>query len=263
MTCAPPLSNNPNTAAASSSAENNGTKKMMLPTNKAEPKGASLQEARFQVKLPTVISAMTNSTTALPANYQPQPADVKCGRGKGAYNQPGNVQFRQVVERFRAPYLRSRTVTEKTALLNAIIDEYQDVSGGRFIRRAPGGNAGWIELSREEIRAKVGHAMRQVIAVAQKKEGTVPPASNNNKTTKSAQAKKIKSQQPQPPAAPSVQFVASPIKPKSPAMSRFEELVAQIVQDRLQQQPNVPLAFGLLPRGQAFAVTTSFTTTGL
>lgn len=147
--------------------------------DESSPATATMLQARFQVKVPAVISSMTDtSQNVLEVGYQPSPNDVKCGRGKGSYNRPGNIKFRQTVENFMPAYLQCKTVIEKTCLLNAVVDRFQEEHQGRFIRQAGKGDSRrWIELSREEARAKVGHAMRQVMAVAQKN------ASGANETT--------------------------------------------------------------------------------
>lgn len=189
MTCAPPPNINNNEDRSNNK---NTTTTIMLPTKlqtlsknekqqqqqqQDEPQLMGLDTARFQVQLPTAISAMADTRGgALGPSYVPRPHDVKCGRGKGSYNRPGNIQFRNLIERFRAPYLTKRTTVEKTALLNQIVDEYHDTYGGRFIKKEAGQ---WVELSREEVRAKVGHAMRQVIhAFDKNKESSSSPMTN-------------------------------------------------------------------------------------
>ena len=196
MTCAPPFNNNKDRGS-----NKNTSTTIMLPTKlqilsknekqqqqqqqqqqQDEPQLMGLETARFRVQLPTAISAMAEMRGgALGPSYVPRPHDVKCGRGKGSYNRPGNIQFRNLIERFRAPYLTKRTTVEKTALLNQIVDEYQDAYGGRFIKKEAGQ---WVELSREEVRAKVGHAMRQVIHAFDKiKESSSSLSTANKKET--------------------------------------------------------------------------------
>lgn len=61
------------------------------------------------------------------------------GRGKRVSEWPGNVHFRQVVNRYREEYATSERAN-KVKIAAAVIAAVQDV-GGRFVREVPGGGS--------------------------------------------------------------------------------------------------------------------------
>jgi hypothetical protein len=88
--------------------------------------------------------------------------DVVCGRGKGSYNRPGNKRFRVIVGKHIAAYLTARNKVDKGHVLNSIIDHVKSQNHGsaRFIKPLKNG---WVEISLDAAREKVGHAIREAI----------------------------------------------------------------------------------------------------
>lgn len=62
--------------------------------------------------------------------------DVISGRGSGPYEQPGNINFREVVEKFKLEYvaLSNRDVREKNMIAKQVIDVVRAM-GGRFLQK--------------------------------------------------------------------------------------------------------------------------------
>jgi hypothetical protein len=127
-------------------------------------------EVRLSAKfLPDIPFAMQmidnrNIATALPKGYQPSDFDVICGRGKGSYNKAGNVKFREILLERTSQYGSISSKIGKSIFLNEIIDTVQSQNKGQsfFIRQTTGGF--WEKLNDEEVREKVGHAVREVLA---------------------------------------------------------------------------------------------------
>ena len=85
------------------------------------------------------------------------------------YNRPGNKHFRQLVATYIPRYLEAKSKIDKSVILGSIVDEVDsliDPETGRraqFVKAAKGG-CGWIVISDELAREKVGHAMREAVA---------------------------------------------------------------------------------------------------
>ena len=91
-----------------------------------------------------------------------QPFDVLLGRGKTHRRQPGNIRMHQIVNNYRDVYLNTTTRREKAVLTGKIVKFIKRQSGdknGRFLRHDPL-KGGWVEVSDEHARHKVGHALR-------------------------------------------------------------------------------------------------------
>jgi hypothetical protein len=103
-------------------------------------------------------------------NYHQKPSqyDVVCGRGKGSYNMPGNKRFRAIVAHYVDHYQSARTKLEKTIILEQIIVhvEAQNNHKSYFLRLDNSTNTNnglWCRMSLDEVREKVGHAIREAI----------------------------------------------------------------------------------------------------
>lgn len=141
-------------------------------TNLIVPGPNSVFLSRYMISLPEAIASLTvgGNTTALTENYQPNyDYDVVCGRGRGSYNKPGNKRFRALVTSHIGEYLASKTKIDKTMVLNRIIDEVGAQNNGQAHFLKHDKSKGWDEMSNEQSRAKVGHAIREAIA---SREGT-------------------------------------------------------------------------------------------
>lgn len=122
--------------------------------------------SKFQIVVPPAISelAVSNQAAPLEGNFSPGEYDVVCGRGKGSYNRPGNKRFRALVTQYIDEYTKSRNKLDKTMVLATIIEKVrsQDYGRARFVKHDK--KNGWFEISDDQAREKVGHAMREAIA---------------------------------------------------------------------------------------------------
>lgn len=118
---------------------------------------------QYRRNFPNIISsfACANTPKELPADFVPCDYDVSCGRGKGSYGKPGNIRFRSIVKFYSDEYVLCRTKTEKTACLNKIVTKVKEQNGGttRFVSFDTKANR-WYEMSMDQAREKVGHALR-------------------------------------------------------------------------------------------------------
>lgn len=118
--------------------------------------------SKYQVHLPNAIASLASSldTTPLPSGFEPDEYDVQCGRGKGAYNKPGNKRFRAIVREYLNEYIDAKTKVDKSAVLNTILDRVKAQNNGqtRFVAFKDGA---WYEISDDQSREKVGHAIRE------------------------------------------------------------------------------------------------------
>jgi hypothetical protein len=120
--------------------------------------------ARYHVALPTAISAMTSSDKILelPATFRPTEFDVVLGRGKGSYNTPGSRKLRAIIRQFVPEYSAARSKFDKSTVLARILDAVKDENNARFVRCNQGT---WYEISDDQAREKIGHTMRETIAL--------------------------------------------------------------------------------------------------
>jgi hypothetical protein len=90
--------------------------------------------------------------------------DVVCGRGKGSYNRPGNRRFRHIVCQHIAAYQTAKNKIVKGVVLNTIIERVKTQNYGRARFIKPIKNGSWVELSDDQAREKVGHAIREAMS---------------------------------------------------------------------------------------------------
>jgi hypothetical protein len=88
------------------------------------------------------------------------PFDVLCGRRKDAFNNIGNRRFRVTVSLWLSRYFHAPTRHDKSLIIYAISALVRE-TGGRFLKHRKGA---LLELSDKEIREKVGHALRDMVA---------------------------------------------------------------------------------------------------
>jgi hypothetical protein len=125
--------------------------------------------SKFSLAIPSAIMSLANinADTPLEASYQPGYYDVACGRGKGAYNRPGNKRFRVLVATYLSDYLDAKTRLDKSAVLSRIVDRVQSLRDpdtgkpARFIKYSK--LTGWVEIGKDSAHEKVGHAMREAV----------------------------------------------------------------------------------------------------
>lgn len=125
---------------------------------------------RYQIVIPTVIADMASNDDVkqLPSDFQPTEFDIICGRGKGHYNRPGCKRLREIIRGFIPAYLAAKNKVDKSAVISRILDavKSQNNSTTRFVKCKKGA---WYEIGDDQAREKVGHTMRETIALLKSK----------------------------------------------------------------------------------------------
>lgn len=103
--------------------------------------------------------------SSFPSSYRFKGYDVMCGKHKDARNNIGNCRLRVIISNYLPRYLNESSRRERRFISTEIIEIFEE-AGGKFLKKSKGG---WDELSRDEIRNKVGHAIRDAASVARKK----------------------------------------------------------------------------------------------
>lgn len=85
--------------------------------------------------------------------------DVLLGRTKIAHGNPGNKQFRDMIQRYCADYKNASTRDDKRKVSNTIIEAFES-QGGRFLVLVSDGDDRVEEVSHEYRYEKVSHALR-------------------------------------------------------------------------------------------------------
>ena len=99
----------------------------------------------------------TNIGYCIDSVLVPREADILLGRGRGAQNHTGNVNYRYLIESFRKRYEKIPSKGAKTQLIREVVDCIYN-KGGRFLKQDPYGR--WIPVDPEVARDKVSHSFR-------------------------------------------------------------------------------------------------------
>jgi hypothetical protein len=91
-----------------------------------------------------------------------EPYDILCGRHKLAFNNIGNRRFRVTVSLFLDRYVAATTRVAKTQIVVEILELLYNIKA-RFLKHDLRTDT-WIDLTNKEARAKVGHAIRDMLA---------------------------------------------------------------------------------------------------
>lgn len=153
---------------------------------------------KYQVTIPGYAGIHRNNAhlnddaPTLPPTFQSTDQDIVCGRGKGSYNAPGNVRFRNMVKQHIPDYQASKTKMDKSLMIGRILDHVKALNL-RFVGRK---NGRWIVIiSEEHAREKIGHSMREAIAAQHRKSRSLElkqqqdPANGNHHQTMLLQQK--------------------------------------------------------------------------
>lgn len=99
--------------------------------------------------------------TRLPDDFVPSEYDVVCGKGRLAFNHPGNQRFRQTIKDNLERYSEAESKLHKSAIVDEIVVlvRKESVKGG-FVRQD--GDA-WYEIGDHHAREKVGHGFREAL----------------------------------------------------------------------------------------------------
>ncbi|KAL3811720.1 hypothetical protein ACHAXA_009494 [Cyclostephanos tholiformis] len=121
---------------------------------------------------PPQSSSLSNSTTQQPQSQQQQLKtnitttshnnDVLCGRGCVVNSHPGNVQYREIVERKKRIYLTARFKREKRLIASSIVEEVHSMNPpGRFLMKDPVRNDVWQEIGDDKALQKTYSTLRE------------------------------------------------------------------------------------------------------
>ena len=94
----------------------------------------------------------------LGADFTPGEFDVICGRGRQAFNHPGNKFFRTLVQRYHDNFGQAKTRLERTTVVTNVIDEVRSKGMGFVKQDETGGQ--WSIVSDRLAREKVGNILR-------------------------------------------------------------------------------------------------------
>jgi hypothetical protein len=151
---------------------------------------------KYQVVIPTVISDMASrdDEKKLPSDFQPTEFDIICGRGKGHYNRPGCKRLREVIRGFIPEYLAAKTKVDKSAVISRILDaaKSQNNNSTRFVKSKKGT---WYEIGDDQAREKVGHTMRETIALLKSKSSVDQASTKASPTLATARRGETQHQQ--------------------------------------------------------------------
>ena len=86
----------------------------------------------------------------------PLPNDILLGRGKPVQNRPGNVRFREMIDKHVDKYDEGETGNK--IIVSANVVRILKEKGGRFLKELKDG--GWFEVDEATARGKVSHAFR-------------------------------------------------------------------------------------------------------
>eukprot|EP00980_Cylindrotheca_fusiformis_P001863 scaffold417_cov97-Cylindrotheca_fusiformis.AAC.6 len=100
-----------------------------------------------------------------------RPYDILCGRSKNCFNNIGNRRFRVTMGMNVKRYDSIATRSERGKFIISLAHTLKDDVGFRFFRILKNGEK--VELTEEEARAKIGHALRDLSASL--REGTSKP----------------------------------------------------------------------------------------
>ena len=99
----------------------------------------------------------------------PRRLDVRCGRGKGSFRQPGNLIFQDVVRKYLDAYGKADSKTSKGTIVSAIVNSLLVDHNLRFIKKDPT-EGKWYVLSFDECHEKTGHAIRDQVTRMRRKQ---------------------------------------------------------------------------------------------
>eukprot|EP00980_Cylindrotheca_fusiformis_P015029 scaffold4140_cov81-Cylindrotheca_fusiformis.AAC.6 len=187
-------------------------------------------------------------------NNDLRPYDILCGRNRNSFNNIGNRRFRVTISMNVAKYEALRSRNERSQFIAALAQTLKYEVGFRFLKRKSAAdiikkkkknnssckNHDPLELTDEEIRAKIGHALRDLSAAMK--------ATNNDTDGSSTTASKV------PPPLPSKKQVKKePLKTFKPDISTSKSSNSSSCDTNIFS----------LQAGNGFSATATTTTTAL
>ncbi|CAJ1937962.1 unnamed protein product [Cylindrotheca closterium] len=102
---------------------------------------------------------------ALGTFENPRPYDILCGRNRNSFNNIGNRRFRITINMNVEKYNALRSRHERSKFIASLAHTMRYEVGFRFLKKKSGKNSETIDLSDDEVRAKIGHALRDLSTV--------------------------------------------------------------------------------------------------
>ncbi|GAX10839.1 hypothetical protein FisN_31Hh046 [Fistulifera solaris] len=95
----------------------------------------------------------------------PQLHDVVCSRAKVYYQMPGCQRFRQIIKAAIPAYRQADTRLDKSSVIAATMDQamHHPTLGRIRFWKYESRRKRWVTLGSDQIRDKVGHALRELI----------------------------------------------------------------------------------------------------
>jgi hypothetical protein len=104
----------------------------------------------------------------------PSDIDILCGKDKTFNKHPGNLLYRQLIEEHAERYSNECSKQIKMKVTKVIVGQLE-ASGARFIRMiGDNNNDGWQEITNQQAREKISHALRFCAATMLAKQQHVP-----------------------------------------------------------------------------------------
>ena len=120
----------------------------------------------------------------LPEGFEPTDNDVVCGRGRYNNGMPGNQRFNEMVRSSALRYQSAGRRVERSMIVAQVVTQLLG-SGVRFVKPF---NGRFVELTKDQIHEKTGHAIRDLLKEGRKKEQR--RARNKAKRERAARLKK-------------------------------------------------------------------------
>jgi uncharacterized protein YuzE len=121
------------------------------------------------IAAPTSVSRSQANIYEFPAKayviYDPLPNDILLGRGKPIQQRPGNIRYREMVEKQMDRYDEGDRGAKYT--VTASIAYLLKEEGGQFLKEIDDGI--WVEVDEATARLKIGRSQRKVLQATHKK----------------------------------------------------------------------------------------------
>lgn len=89
----------------------------------------------------------------------PSDIDILCAKDKTYSKHPGNLKYRELIEEHAQSYTNESSKQIKMKVTKHIV-EHLEALGARFLRRIQGQDVCWEEITTQEARDKISHALR-------------------------------------------------------------------------------------------------------
>lgn len=146
-----------------------------------------MQSNKKEVKKAATAAKKAKAAKSNDIQLDVRPYDILCGRSKECFNNIGNRRFRITIGMNVKKYDALPNRTERGKFIVELSRTLRDDAGYRFFRMSK--KAGKVELSDDEIRAKIGHALRDLsITQANAAETAANKSVSSGEETKSCTA---------------------------------------------------------------------------